>query len=117
MAGLDPAIHAFLQSPQSRCNRPRAEALPFVSKSLTCVTNNVTSPHPAHERAPFARALSKDGAGAVSARGTMHSAPGRLWASRPAALGPRREVLSLDWDRSGRVTPASTRVPGSMAWS
>jgi len=26
-------------------------------------------------------------------------------------------VLSLDWDRWGRVTPASTRVPGSMAWS
>ena len=45
------------------------------------------------------------------------ASPGRLWASRPAALSPRREVLSLDWDRRGRVTSASTRVPGSMAWS
>ena len=50
----------------------------------------------------------------MPARGTMHSAPGRLWASRPAARGPRREVLSLDWDRSGRVTPAQ---PASQeAW-
>ena len=24
----------------------------------------------------------------------------------PSALGPRREVHSLDWDRQGRVTPA-----------
>jgi len=40
----------------------------------------------------------------------------------PPALRPEREVLSLDWDRQGRVTPAqkdtqnvSRHVPGSLA--
>src|SRR4029077_7723464 len=66
-------ILPFLQPPSS----------PF-KILLTIVTDNVTYAHPAHERAPFARALSKDGAGAAPARGPMHSAPGRRWASRPA---------------------------------
>jgi hypothetical protein len=39
---------------------------------------------------------------------TSKSAPGRLWASFSPVLRPVREVLSLDWDRKGRVTPAST---------
>jgi hypothetical protein len=44
----------------------------------------------------------------VPARGRIRSAPGRFRASCRPALGPVREVLSLDWDRKGRVTPALT---------
>jgi len=35
----------------------------------------------------------------------------------PSALGPGREVHSLDWDRQGRGKPVrqTGRVPGSMA--
>jgi hypothetical protein len=71
-------------------------------------------------------------------RADLHSAPGRLRASFTPVLRPVREVLSLDWDRRRRVTPAKLfklacdlfgkpvstfpdhtllRVPGSMAWS
>jgi hypothetical protein len=61
-------------------------------------------------------------------RADSQSAPERLRASGPSVLRPRREVLSLDWDRRGRVTPAgfrracssdraSVQVPGNMAWS
>jgi hypothetical protein len=44
-------------------------------------------------------------------------APGRLRASRPAVLRPRREVLSLHWacERAGNARRAD--IPGSMAWS
>ena len=42
---------------------------------------------------------------------------GRLRASRPAVLRPRREVLSLHWacERAGNARRAD--IPGSMAWS
>jgi hypothetical protein len=39
-------------------------------------------------------------------RAASQSAPERLRVSGPSVLRPRREVLSLDWDRIGRVTPA-----------
>ena len=39
-------------------------------------------------------------------RAGSQPAPERLWASFPSVLRPRREVLSLDWDRIGRITPA-----------
>jgi hypothetical protein len=48
------------------------------------------------------------GASAVPAGGTTQSAPGRLRASCRPALRPVCGVLPLDWDRSGRVTPAPT---------
>jgi hypothetical protein len=38
-------------------------------------------------------------------RTDLQSAPGRLWASSSPVLRPVREVLSLDWDRQGWVTP------------
>jgi hypothetical protein len=39
-------------------------------------------------------------------RAGSQPAPERLRASFPSVLRPRRGVLSLDWDRIGRVTPA-----------
>jgi hypothetical protein len=74
------------------------------------------------------------GASVVPARGTTHSAPGRFRASCGPPLRALRGVQPLDWDRSGRVTPAPTasgsasgrgivtdrrsgHVPGSLAWS
>jgi hypothetical protein len=39
-------------------------------------------------------------------RAGSQSAPEQLRASCAAVLRPQREVLSLDWDRRGRVTPA-----------
>ena len=39
-------------------------------------------------------------------RADSQSAPERLRASFPSVLRPRREVLSLHWDRLERVTPA-----------
>jgi hypothetical protein len=50
-------------------------------------------------------------------RAASQAAPERLRVSSPSVLRPRREMLSLDWDRRGRVTPACFQVPGSMAWS
>jgi len=54
--------------------------------------------------------LSVCGASAVPARGTTHSAPGRFRASCGPPLRAVRGVQPLDWDRSGRVTPAHNRV-------
>ena len=71
-----------------------------------------------------------DRAGECGTRGRASAAPAGGLATRArAALGisspalrPEREVLSLDWDRQGRVTPAqrdtqnvSRHVPGSLA--
>jgi hypothetical protein len=56
-------------------------------------------------RDAFARALS-EAERVRCLRAGLQPAPGRLWASFPSALRPRREVLLLDWDRIGRVTPA-----------
>ena len=56
-------------------------------------------------RDAFARALS-EAERVRCLRAGLQPAPGRLWASFPSVLRPRREVLSLDWDRIGRVTPA-----------
>jgi hypothetical protein len=47
-------------------------------------------------------------------RAVSQTAPGRLRASRPAVLRPRREVLSLNWRARRQVTPA---VPTAQeAW-
>ncbi len=43
------------------------------------------------------------------ARGREDTARSRAWASCLPALRPAREVLSLDWDRPARVTPAERR--------
>src|SRR5262249_52974665 len=59
-------------------------------------------------RAPLAEGTHRGGAGAAPARAAIHCAPGRVRASCSPALRPAREVLSLDWDRRPRVTPAET---------
>ena len=43
-------------------------------------------------------------------RAALRPAPGRLRASCRPALRPVGGVLPLDWDRSGRVTPATTAL-------
>lgn len=62
---------------------------------------------------PFARVLSKVERGR-SPRAELRPAPGRLRVSLMPVLRPVREVLSLDWDRRRRVTPA--RSESQEAW-
>ncbi len=105
-----------------------------VTVLLTIVSFLVTSvPNLAHVRDAIARVLSIGGASAVPACGPTQSAPGRLRASDVRHYD-RSVRCSLDWDRSGRVTPATTasgsapgrgnvtdrrsgHVPGNLAWS
>jgi hypothetical protein len=75
---------------------------------LTAVLFSVTLFQSRSSRDAFARALS-EAERVRCLRAGLQPAPGRLWASFPSVLRPRREVLSLDWDRMGRVTPAGFR--------
>ena len=96
-------------------NRPRAEALSSVSKSLTFVTNCVTCvPSCSMKRAPFARALSigRSRRGAACRKDALRSraaAGQHACGTRTAAGG-----VSLDWDRRGAVTPAASRQRRSV---
>ncbi len=73
------------------------------SGHLLCYMAN----HLAHRGAPPGR-QTQEAEQARFPRADLQPAPGRLRASVSPALRPVREVLSLDWDRNGRVTPAST---------
>src|SRR4029079_4125350 len=62
---------------------------------------------------PFARVLSKAERGRFPRAG-LRPVLGRLRASFTPVLRPVREVLSLDWDRRRRVTPAGSK--SQEAW-
>lgn len=81
-------------------------ASPVVTFFLTFVTDYATVPYPARPRA-LSRSESESGAGCGARAPALPAAPGQLRASCWPALGPVREVLSLDWDRRARLTTAS----------
>jgi hypothetical protein len=80
---------------------------------LIIVADCVTYKLPCSSGGAFARALSLAEQGRCL-RAVSQTAPGRLRASCPPVLWPVRGVLPLDWDRKGRVTPASTK--SQEAW-
>ena len=77
----------------------------IVTDLLTFVTVNVTCTIVLARTDMAREAFPDHGARAVPARGLASRSRAALGIN-PLALGLEREVLSLDWDRSGRVTPA-----------
>jgi hypothetical protein len=79
---------------------------------LTPVTISVTSP-PSRSRRDL-REGTFESERERSPRAGLRPASGRLRASFTPVLRPVREVLSLDWDRRRRVTPAGSK--SQEAW-
>jgi hypothetical protein len=98
-------------SPKADClrvmsTRPEIKSSPVWRRFLTIVPKSATL----HDESRSSRTHSSDAIRSVERdrclpRG-LATAPEQLRASCAAVLRPQREVLSLDWDRRGRVTPA-----------